>query len=584
MDIQGIAAAGVEAFSIDVFGTFLLRRCTGLDGVFERAFQLLPVVAATGTAEDFIRARRAAEAAARQEARAARDGSEVSIAEIYQHFPAARFGLGEGAVAALVAAEFQAERDLCFANPALTAHLQALRSEGTRVGFIADTCWGGRQLAELLHAVAPDIQWDFLFASCDYGRRKAEGLFGLALGELRVAPQAAAHLGDNDLADVISARALGMRAVFYAETDPALEAAFLQEDHLLVSRLDGGARALRRAIGTCAAGDESVPFAYGLHVLGPVMTAFDRFVAARVAELSRDSGQVAVVFADSLSRLPLDLWRAARDVPAFRESDGADLSPYSHVVAVSVEGELAVLDGAPCVALALLSDDGAVAEGFAALSPEAREAARDEASLLEYLDGPSLLGQEARLGALTFARTVPELRGFPDPFAATSAPLWTGAILARALLLPTEDERKLRNELKAAAASAATHSTAQVRMISAGEERSVSVNCVHGVYGEVQVRVPVTRSGGATALAVPASALPTRGRVRALTMQWGDSTVEAMRSSHVHRLPLAALSPVSMSLDHGRYDAGSGDGHLLIGLPTLERAVGLLTLTVSPLH
>lgn len=583
MDIQGIAAAGVEAFSIDVFGTFLLRRCTGPDGVFERAFQLSATPAAT--AEDFIRERRAAEMAARQSARAARGSSEVSIEEIYRHFPTAPFGLGEDAGAALVAAEFQAERELCFANPALSAHLQALRSAGTRVGFIADTCWSGRQVAELLLAVAPDLRWDFLFASCDHGRRKAEGLFALALSELRVAPQAAAHLGDNDLADVISARALGMRAVFHAETDPALEASFQQEDDLLASYLDGGARALRRAIGTCAAGDESAAFTYGLHVLGPVMTAFDRFVAARVAGLCRDGGQAAVVFAAGLGRLPLDLWQAAREVPAFREGDDADLSPYSHVVAVSVEGELAALDGLSCdLALSLLSDDGAIAEGFVALSPTAREVARDEIALLEYLDGPSPLGQQARLGALTFARTLPELRGFPDPFAVPSAPLWTGGILARALLLPTEDERQLRNELKAAAASAVTRSTAQVRMISAGEERSVCVNCVHGVSGEVQVRVPVARSGGATALAVPASALPARGRLRALTMQWGDSTVEAMRSSQVHRLPLAAVSPVSMSLERGRYDSGSGDGHLLIGLPTLERAVGLLTLTVSPLH
>ncbi len=75
------------------------------------------------------------------------------------------------------------------------------------------------------------------------------------------------------------------------------------------SRLDHGIRTLRRMAAAQGA-ERSAPFHLGMTVLGPIMTAFDAFVDARVIQLARTSGRVAIGFLGRDGFLSHRMWRA----------------------------------------------------------------------------------------------------------------------------------------------------------------------------------------------------------------------------------------------------------------------------------
>ncbi|MFA6022371.1 MAG: HAD family hydrolase, partial [Rhodospirillales bacterium] len=264
-----------------------------------------------------------AESKAREAAKTGHGSPEVSIDTIYRYFPTHIFGLDRNAIPALIDAEFQAEQELCFTNPDIAGLIREARARGLRVGFLSDTYWPADRLAGLLKGCAPDLEWDFLFASCDHGTGKTEALFRRYLEKEGLEAGATAHIGDNEAADIVAASKLGIQAVPYPQAGPALSAIFQRETLLFnllcaptadANRLDQGARTARRAIaGRAPAGKPA--FTYGTEVLGPVMTAFDRFVADRVAGLSGGGRRVAVAFLGRDGLLPLSIWRVSRDIP-----------------------------------------------------------------------------------------------------------------------------------------------------------------------------------------------------------------------------------------------------------------------------
>lgn len=312
-----------DLVSFDIFDTILLRRCTTPDGVFERAFAIIHPPVGRAMAEAFVQHRQLAEISARQAAYRRGQGTEVTIGAIYDHFPVTIFGLEPADRPRLAQAELSAERELCFINPGVLERVRHARAAGVRVGFVSDTYWTGEQLSALLRGAAPDLSWDFLYASCDHGLSKSDGLLGRMLAEQGVSAARTVHLGDNPTADVQAARKLGMRSVHLPQAEPALAAVFQRESALLPQfcgwngtspRLDGGARAARRLAAQEATGDAA--FDYGLNVLGPVLATFDRFVADRVARLERQGGRVAVAFLSRDGLAALEVWRACRHTPA----------------------------------------------------------------------------------------------------------------------------------------------------------------------------------------------------------------------------------------------------------------------------
>lgn len=323
-DIRAAVARGsLGLLSFDVFDTTLLRRCTSPDGVFERAFALarLPVPAAM--AEAFVQHRMLAEASARRSAQEQCGITEVGIADIYDHFPVAVFGVKAEDRKRLIAAEYVAEYELCFAAPDVVALLRDARRAGVRVGFVSDTYWNAPRLSGLLHGAIPGVEWDFLYASCDHGRSKPDGLLMDMLRDQDVPAERGLHLGDNPVADVQAAGRAGLGAIHLPHGTPGLAAIGQRESAVFSlfcgwtgapARLDGGARTARRQLARTEPGDDA--FAYGQTVLGPILAAFDRFLAERVARLAEDGRRVAVAFLGRDGVASLDVWRASRDTPA----------------------------------------------------------------------------------------------------------------------------------------------------------------------------------------------------------------------------------------------------------------------------
>jgi FMN phosphatase YigB (HAD superfamily) len=313
-----------RACSFDVFDTFLLRACTTPDGVFERAFQLSPVAGSFPDAAGcYVQHRRQAEARARRAAKQDTGSAEVGIADIYRYFPFRLFGLDRDALPSLVQAEFDAELDLCRANAGMVRQYLEIRAAGVRSGFISDTYWSRSQLTTLLRSCHPGLTWDFLYASCEHGTSKSEGLFAAYLAEQAIAPSQAMHIGDNENADILGAGRQGIAARYYPQASSALASIFQREASIGVSLssktapacLDHGLRTLRRIIASLTP-EKSPLFDLGVTVLGPVMQAFNAFIADRVARLELRGRKAAVAFLGRDGFLSHQVWQITQDKPA----------------------------------------------------------------------------------------------------------------------------------------------------------------------------------------------------------------------------------------------------------------------------
>ncbi|MEH2488222.1 HAD family hydrolase [Bradyrhizobium sp. AZCC 2230] len=306
----------VSAWSFDVFDTFLLRACTTPDGVFERTYELSGISrTCPNVSASFVQHRIQAEARARRTAKEKRGGSEVRIDEIYSCFPFRLFGLERRHLNDLVESEFAAELELCRANPDMLRQYLDMKRAGHRVGFISDTYLDSDRLARLLRACRPGLTWDFLYASCDYGSGKSEALFAKYLSEQGIDANASFHVGDNDKADIRGAKRHGIRPRYYPQATPQLASKFQRETALLEllcagapSRLDHGARTLRRMVAARNA-EKSPAFHLGMTVLGPVMTAFDAFIARRCQEVAGPGRKVALAFLGRDGFLPHRIWQ-----------------------------------------------------------------------------------------------------------------------------------------------------------------------------------------------------------------------------------------------------------------------------------
>ncbi|WP_183242019.1 hypothetical protein [Bradyrhizobium sp. cir1] len=306
----------VSAWSFDVFDTFLLRACATPDGVFERTYELSGISSSCpGVSTSFVQHRIQAEARARRTAKETRGASEVHIAEIYSCFPFRLFGLSRRDLNDLVESEFAAELELCRANPDMLRQYLDMKRANRRVGFISDTYWDSDRLARLLRACHPGLTWDFLYASCDHGSSKSETLFARYLSEQGIDAGSSFHVGDNEKADIRGAKRHGIRPRYYPQATPQLASTFQRETALFEllcqgapSRLDHGARTLRRMVAARSA-ERSPAFHLGVTVLGPVMTAFDAFIARRCEEASGPGRTVVLGFLGRDGFLSHQIWQ-----------------------------------------------------------------------------------------------------------------------------------------------------------------------------------------------------------------------------------------------------------------------------------
>ncbi|WP_337997583.1 hypothetical protein [Oleispirillum naphthae] len=111
----------------------------------------------------------------------------------------------------------------------------------------------------------------------------------------------------------------------------------------------------------------------------------------------------------------------------------------------------------------------------------------------------------------------------------------------------------------------------------------LSVTCTRTGFNELRIRVPLLAKSGIGAVMLPASALPPRGAVRGVVLQYGETAAAAMAAADAESIPVSALRGAGMALDGGILSAQGEDGYLMIPAPEFAAPVAVLTLTIAPL-
>jgi FMN phosphatase YigB (HAD superfamily) len=317
-----------SVITFDVFDTFLVRRCTAPDGVFERTFSHLSIAEKKpGLIESFVQHRVLAELRARERLVDEAKTGEVTIREIYQRFPRHVLGLEYVSIDDLVAAEFQAELDLCLVNPEIAELLREAqdRYQPLRTGFVSDTYWSAAHLRELLKKCAPGLRADFIYTSSDHRTCKAATLFERVLQGECYSGTDAIHIGDNPLADILGARAFDIAAIHYPQAhEPilpiwsreVLAAQLLRSKRTDFSqRLDQGLHIARRLalskLPHLSAGERDAAA-----VFGPALAGFQHFIRRRIDKVLAQGGKPAVVFLGRDGYLQFQLWQSSQPMSA----------------------------------------------------------------------------------------------------------------------------------------------------------------------------------------------------------------------------------------------------------------------------
>ncbi|TDD32548.1 HAD family hydrolase [Actinomadura sp. KC06] len=320
-----VADRACSVLSLDIFDTVLWRRVPRPTDAFAllgsrlRDAGLCPPWVTDAT---FRRMRIAAEEAARR----GRDalGTEVSLFDIWRAMPAGVFG--SAPLDQLAGAELRLERELTVVDLDVAELVRAARKQDVQVVLVSDTYFTEDQLAHLLDRpeLGPldDVR---IFRSNQHGTDKASGLWEIVLRDIGRSPEQVVHVGDHEVADHEVPSELGVRTVHYRRFDePYLDV--LEREREPVEPFgdhapdlddlhgDFGLTSLR-----AKAVHSGVPFTtsaldvawrYGAGVLGPVLTGFAEWAAAKAHEAGTRRLWCSMREGELLSRLINEAARA----------------------------------------------------------------------------------------------------------------------------------------------------------------------------------------------------------------------------------------------------------------------------------
>ena len=214
---------GIRMVSFDFFDTLVSRLCADPADLFVEVGRQLAqhgLLAHPMSPMEFRAARMCADERARNRAAARGRPPEVRLAEIYQEM--------KQVVTDPVAAhklEFEVERTFCYLNPAMVSLVRHVRALGCKTCIVSDTYFTTADLAQLLRDNGVSMTlFDHVFASSECGKAKWSGdLYQEMLRHFDLHPSEVIHVGDNPHADIACARPLGIEAVHYYRTTPALD-------------------------------------------------------------------------------------------------------------------------------------------------------------------------------------------------------------------------------------------------------------------------------------------------------------------------------------------------------------------------
>ncbi len=330
-----VDSGAFDVLSLDVFDTLVWR---GVPQPSDAFLLLAPRLRARGWLAEsvsdagFAMARRAAEDRARQ----AVASREVTLAAIWDAFPS---GLRRsGSAREWMEEELRLEGELVRAHAPMVDLARRAQSRGLRLALVSDTYFDAATLRRFT-GLSPDL----VLASCEQGLSKSAGLHRLVLEHFGAPASRVLHVGDHPQADIEAARRLGLAAFPFPKAPEDLAEGLAAElPHTLESRAelirseDHGWTSLR---GQVMAQSEDAHEVWGAGVLGPVLTGFGEWVAARARALEaevvwclmREGRLIRALLAEADPALPAQECFVSRYV-ALRASVGsasaADLAAF----------------------------------------------------------------------------------------------------------------------------------------------------------------------------------------------------------------------------------------------------------------
>ena len=207
----------IRLISVDVFDTLLLRGTRPEMARFARVAQMqAKALAARGVAVDADALYAARLVAARTAYRVIRtvEGEREGHLDLIFAMVARAVGLDPALAALLSDVEFESELEELVGNRPLAEALARQRAAGCRVVFASDMYLPAATIAGLIGRLLPDLVLDGGYSSADRGvTKRGGGLFRVLLAEEGVAPGEVLHLGDSELADVATPRAMGIHVL-----------------------------------------------------------------------------------------------------------------------------------------------------------------------------------------------------------------------------------------------------------------------------------------------------------------------------------------------------------------------------------
>lgn len=208
-------ASNARVLTVDIFDTLLLRRAT-----CERRRHMMTarIVASdprvAGCHPDAIfRARRIAQDMAYRELQNSARRGDVQLHAVLRA-QLALLGLSGDLLPLLQAAEIDVEIQAVRANADIVAQIERCRRSGIRVVGLSDTAMSSVELLTVIDAHCGPHILDNLYTSADLQatKRAGDAFNALARAEA-VAPSEILHVGDDEIADLRSARARGISAL-----------------------------------------------------------------------------------------------------------------------------------------------------------------------------------------------------------------------------------------------------------------------------------------------------------------------------------------------------------------------------------
>lgn len=197
------ALSAYDVISFDIFDTLILRP-------FSQPHELFMMLAYKFDTIDFLNIRRSAEREARKLRKDKFGDTEITIYDIYSLIEK-RTGIPAEVG---VQTEFETELEFCYANPYLLRVFKMLKAQGKKLLAVSDMYFPEKYIEQLLNKCG-FVGFDRIFVSCDYTCNKREGFLYDVVKNQIGENYRYAHIGDNKISDIASAREHGFSPYYY---------------------------------------------------------------------------------------------------------------------------------------------------------------------------------------------------------------------------------------------------------------------------------------------------------------------------------------------------------------------------------